>query len=221
MDSSPPSRLTLLQQELLTSFFAREQRLFLTGGGALAGFYFAHRDTEDLDLFSPPGLDLSEAVRALSDAAAACGARIAPLQTYGDFRRLNVTRGEESCIVDLVIDRAPMIDTEKARFGPLRVDTLREIAANKICTLLSRSEAKDLVDLQRLIDAGLDLRQALQDAERKDAGADAATLAWILEQIVIGPTARLPGGVEPQSLEQFRIDLIVRLRRIAFEQTQR
>jgi hypothetical protein len=41
-DSSAPSRLTPLQVDLLQAFFAREQRFVLTGGAALAGFYFGH-----------------------------------------------------------------------------------------------------------------------------------------------------------------------------------
>lgn len=59
MDSSQPDPLTDLQRDLLREFFAREQRLFLTGGAALAGFYLHHRKTEDLDLFTRPGLDLA------------------------------------------------------------------------------------------------------------------------------------------------------------------
>jgi hypothetical protein len=105
--SSPPSRLAPLQVDLLQAFFAREQRLVLTGGAALAGFYFGHRETEDLDFFGRPGLDLQEISRALLAASEACGAQVEAVQTFPDFRRWLARRGEESCIVDLVIDRAP------------------------------------------------------------------------------------------------------------------
>ena len=64
MDSFP-SKLTALQRDLLREFFARERSFFLTGGAALAGFYFGHRETEDLDFFSAPGADLDAADRAL------------------------------------------------------------------------------------------------------------------------------------------------------------
>jgi hypothetical protein len=205
----------------LEAFFAREHRMFLTGGGALAGFYFGHRDTEDLDLFAAPGLDLAEPARALDDAAAACGAAATPMQVYADFRRAMVRRGDEECIVDLVIDRAPMIDSEKASFGAIRVDTLREIAANKICTLMSRSEIKDVVDLEALVEAGADLEGALTDAQKKEAGADPATLAWILSELSIGAEAILPGGIAPARLLAFRDALVPRLRAIAFARTQR
>jgi len=216
----PNDRLTKLQRELVVAFFEREQRLFLTGGAALAGFYFAHRETEDLDLFGGPGLDLQEASRVLDQIAASCGATTSAVQTFPDFRRLLVTRGEEQCKVDLVIDRAPMIDAEKATFGRVRVDTLREIAANKICTLLGRSEVKDLLDLKSLREAGVDLDRALVDAERKDGGVDPATLAWILEQLSIGPEAILPGGIAPADLLAFRDDLVRVLRATAFERAK-
>ena len=52
------SQLTALQSALLDAFFRHEQRMFLTGGAALAGFHLGHRTTEDLDLFGPPTLDL-------------------------------------------------------------------------------------------------------------------------------------------------------------------
>src|SRR5262249_3933175 len=150
-----------------------------TGGGALAGFYLRHRTTDDLDLFSALELDLAEPARALDDAAHALGATVAPRTTYADFRRVVVTRGSEICIVDLVVDRAPAVDPAKASFGAVRVDTEREIAANKICTLLSRSEIKDLVDLTALVRHGIDLDQAFADARKKDGGAEPATLAWV------------------------------------------
>jgi hypothetical protein len=222
MDSShPPSRLTALQRDLLEAFFAREGRLFLTGGGALAGFYLGHRTTEDLDLFGAPGLDLAEPARALEDAARALGATVAPRSTFPDFRRLLVTRGAETCLVDLVVDRAPVVDAAKAQFGAVRVDTEREIAANKICTLLSRSEIKDLVDLTALVRTGIDLDRAFADARRKDSGAEPATLAWLLEQLAIGPDAVLPSGISAEALLAFRDELVKKLRAMAFDEARR
>lgn len=44
--------LNELQQQFLAEFFRRENRFFLTGGAARVGFYFGHRETHDLDLFT-------------------------------------------------------------------------------------------------------------------------------------------------------------------------
>ena len=52
------------------------------------------------------------------------------------------------------------------------------------------------------------LKQALADAQQKDAAADPATLAWVLDQVTLGPDAALPGGTDPVELNRFRNDLI-------------
>ncbi len=44
--------LNNLQNDFLKEFFAHENRFFLSGGAALVGFYFGHRTTLDLDLFT-------------------------------------------------------------------------------------------------------------------------------------------------------------------------
>lgn len=131
-----------------------------------------------------------------------------------------MARGEERCIVDLVIDPTPRADPGEHRLGSIRVDTPREIAANKLCAVLGRAEIRDLVDLMFLLRSGLGLREALADAERKDAGVDPATLAWVLDQILISPTARLPGEVAAAELDAFRIELVRRLRAFALERAQ-
>jgi hypothetical protein len=220
-DSSLPSeKLSPLQRRLIAEFFAREARFTLTGGAALAGYYFGHRETHDLDLFAEPGPDLEEAARVLQEAAAACGAALSPVRKSPTFSRFIAQRGDERCLVDLAIDSTDRVDLEPRRFGAVRVDTLREIAANKLDALLGRSEIRDLVDLKAILEAGLDLGQAMRDAERKDAGADPATLAWVLDQITIGPSARLPGDVAPAELDAFRKEIVRRLRAIALERAQ-
>lgn len=218
---SPPSeRLSLLQRQLIAEFFAREERFTLTGGAALAGYYFGHRETHDLDLFAEPGPDLEDAARVLREAAAACGAALVPVRKSPTFSRFIAQRGEERCLVDLVIDSTVRVDAAPRHFGAVRVDTLREIAANKLDALLGRSEIRDLVDLMVILGAGVELERAMRDAELKDAGADPATLAWVLDQIVIGPAALLPGDGSPVELDAFRRDLVRRLRKLALERAR-
>lgn len=69
-------------------------------------------------------------------------------------------------------------------------------------------------DLRAILARGIDLRSALVDAERKDGGVSPATLAWILDQVVIGADAKLP-GVTGHELDVFRHDLVKQLRAIA------
>lgn len=212
MDSSPG--LSRLQAELLREFFARERRFVLTGGGALVGFHLQHRTSDDLDLFTKPPVDLAEGRRALHAAAAAVGGTVESLRSYPEFQRVIVRRGEESAVVDLVIDRAPDVDAAVEGPDGIRMHSLREIAANKVCALLGRGEIRDLIDLRLILQQGFDLANVLADAERKDGGVAAATLAWVLDGIRIGPEVQLP-GVTAAELDLFRRELVVRLRALA------
>jgi len=215
MDSSRPA-LSPLQRELLEAFFTLDPRgFFLTGGSALAGFYLGHRTSKDLDLFAPPPADLDLAQWALEGAARSLGCVVETQVRYPDFRRLLVSRVQDTTLVDLVVDRAPQIDRNKVRFGVVVVDSEREIAANKLCALVGRCEVRDLVDLKALLEHGIVLDRALEDAAMKDRGVNAATLAWLLNDVSIGHDAVIPGGGSATELEAWRVGLVVELRRLA------
>ncbi|MBC7017991.1 nucleotidyl transferase AbiEii/AbiGii toxin family protein, partial [Salmonella enterica] len=94
------------------------------------------------------------------EAAVAVGASARIMRESSDFKRYLVTRDAETTLVDLVVDRAPQI-ADKLAFGRIRVDAPREIAANKLCALLDRVEARDLVDLRLLLETGITLEGAL------------------------------------------------------------
>jgi predicted nucleotidyltransferase component of viral defense system len=209
------NRLGTLQREILEAFFRRESRFYLTGGAALAGYYLGHRDTADLDLFTDAE-SLADGERALQAAAAEVGGVIENLQTAPDFRRRLIRRGTESVVVDLVREQAPQGTHPKKQFGSVRVDPPEEILANKLCTLLSRAEIRDLVDVLALERTGLRMEDALALATRKDAGLTPAQLAWILSQIAIGDDAAIPGGVSATELRAFLSDLVARLTRLSF-----
>ncbi len=188
----PASLLTAFQQQILDAFFRREQRFFLSGGAALAGYYLAHRQTHHLDLFTTADI-LEEGEQALTAAADEVGATIEKIQTAPDFRRRVVRRGEDAVVVDLVRDRAPQGSLPKQTFGDVRVDPPQEILANKLCALLSRSELRDLLDVYALEQAGFRVEDALPLAEKKDAGLTPAQLAWVLSQIDL--TSLPPGKI--------------------------
>jgi hypothetical protein len=159
---------------------------------------------------------LADGERALQAAAAEIGGVIENLQTAPDFRRRLVRRGAESVVVDLVRESAPQGPQPKKQFGSVRVDPPEEILANKLCTLLSRAEIRDLVDVLALERSGLRAEGALPLACRKDAGLTPAQLAWVFSQIVIGDDAAIPGGLSAAELRVFLADLVARLTRLSF-----
>ena len=206
--------LDSFQRAVLDAFFRRENRFFLTGGGALTGFYLAHRETKDLDLFTTEDC-LEEGVRALADLALELGASLEALRTEPEFRRYLVRRGQAGVVVDLVRDRAPQLFPKKRAVGQLRVDLPEEILANKLSALLSRAEIRDLVDVRALEKAGYPIEPLLAPAMRKDGGLTPGQLSWVLSQIEIGDDAELPGGVSPPEMREYLEDLQARLGRLA------
>ncbi len=203
-----------LQRDFLRAFFARENSFFLSGGAALVGFYFGHRETHDLDLFTLEN-DVENGFRLVNEVAKELNAGVEPIQTSPDFRRLLVKRDAESIVVDLVREYVFQISAEKPVINGIRVDSPEEIFANKLCALLSRSEIRDLVDVREFEKAGFSLENALQTAAQKDSGLTPAQLAWVLNQIKLGDDLQPPGDVAVSELRNYLDNLIDRLKRLA------
>jgi predicted nucleotidyltransferase component of viral defense system len=200
---------------VLAAFFARERGFFLTGGAALVGFHLRHRNTTDLDLFTLDDAAFERGRHVVAHVAASLGATLQVRQDAPGFKRFALTRDDEAVIVDLVRERAAQVVAEKPEHDGVRVDPPQEILANKLTTLASRMEERDLVDVLCLERAGYRVEQALDGALAKDGGCTAATLAWLLSEIRIADGVPLPGAVSPADLRAFVADLVRRLRRAA------
>ncbi len=207
--------LNNLQREFLTEFFKRENRFYLTGGAALVGFYLAHRETQDLDLFTLEG-EIENGYKIVQDVAKELDLTVEAIQTAPDFRRLLVKNETEAIIVDLVREYVFQIRREKQIIGGVRIDSPEEILANKLCALLSRSEIRDLIDVRALENAGYNLENALEAAAKKDTGLTPAQLLWVLNQVKFGDDLTLPNETSVAELRVYLEDLISRLTRLSF-----
>ena len=212
---SSPDRLTPLQRELLSAFFAHERRFFLTGGAALAGYYLHHRVTDDLDFFTHDKEAFTAGGRALTAAADEVGARVVVTQDTPAFRRHVVSRGIESVVVDLVWERVPSVFPDKVERAGARIDRPEEILINKLTAVVSRSEERDIVDIMFLERAGWTVESAVDGALAKDGGCTPAALAFVLSEIELPDSATLPAGVIPAELRDYIASLVVRLCRLA------
>jgi hypothetical protein len=200
---------------LLLAFFERERGFFLTGGAALAGFYLHHRETTDLDFFTHSGEAFERGAFALRAAASHLSATISVKQDAPGFKRYLVTRGDESVLVDTVWERIKAAYPDKKTEGRIVLDSPEEITVNKLTTLVSRSEPRDIVDLMLLERSGFSIDAALPKALEKDSGCTPATLAWVLSQVSIPDGAALPAGVSAAETRVFLADLVERLLRAA------
>jgi len=215
--ASSPSALTPAQKSLIRAFFERTDAFFLTGGSALAGYYLDHRTSADLDLFTVQGAVFPHGKRILEDAVRSLGGTAEVVREYPGFAELRATFGDGSLKVDLVHETVAQVRTEKPRFDGAVIDSVEDIAANKFCAIVGRSEIRDYVDLVFLDRAGHDIDEAIRRARDKDAGVEPATLAWILGQVRVRniPTTLLK-PLTVAELQSFVDQLAERLAREAF-----
>lgn len=218
MDSSDKrSALTPIQRRIIDEFFARTDDFFLTGGSALAGYYLGHRTSADLDFFTTSDDAFPHARRLVEDAVRHLGGLTEVVREYPGFIELRATVAGESVKIDLVRETVPQVRPDKPRIGSAVVDSIEDIAANKICAVVGRSEVRDYVDLFFLDRAGQSLPQAIERARDKDAGIEPATLAWILGQVRVNslpPTLLKP--LTPAELQSFIDELARKLSRDVF-----
>jgi hypothetical protein len=178
--------LTPLKKDFLKEFFAIEDRFCLTGGAALGIFYIDHRVSYDLDFFTVnKDIDWKHVESNLHVVCRKIEAKIEPITKSPSFQRFQLTRNKEHEIIDFVIEWVEQINPQKNVIDGIRVDTLEEIGINKICTLLGRTEIKDIIDLYFLSKNGFDIITHIDMAMKKDGGLDTATLSYIISEIKI------------------------------------
>ncbi len=152
---------------------------FLTGGTALSVFYLHHRISEDIDLFTIE----SGAVARLAD------------ETKRKWPETRVRKQTEtffsatigSIKVDFVEspnespDTKPIVDLDGQT---LTIDSFDNIIANKLTTLVSRCDPKDIIDFHFGTTFGtFDRETLLKDAARKEGlFDDPASAAFAIEE---------------------------------------
>ncbi|OGH56064.1 MAG: hypothetical protein A3G34_13110 [Candidatus Lindowbacteria bacterium RIFCSPLOWO2_12_FULL_62_27] len=172
-------------KRFLDVFFSKTGGFFLTGGTALSVFYLQHRRSDDLDLFTLSGDRFSEVRGILQAVIHETGGtweadRTAPHFHRGVWRPVGDPAGVK---IDMVWETAVQAVEKKKMFGPYAVDGPEDICANKFCTLLSRSELRDAIDLFFLDRSGLRILDHFPAAQKKDAGLTREILCQICSDI--------------------------------------
>lgn len=200
-----PGILTPLQRAFLTEFFASDigELFFLTGDTALAAFYLHHRLSEDLDLFTLEDGILDAAQDAMLTISDHAGWKANARRLSPHFLQVILTapanETPESIKIDIVQDAGPQFG-ETQQSQDIIVDSLLNIAANKVTAILGRADPKDFVDLYFLVhDVGYDVDDLVEKAKQKDPGLTEFFLAGMLRQI--HKIEDLPVMLEPVDLE--------------------
>lgn len=195
--------MTPLQHRVLERLFSDawfRRNFYLTGGTALSAFYLQHRLSDDLDLFTHQR-DLGP-VEALFRAISIPGELEATqVQKAPSFLRYRI---EDELQVDVVADVEFRVGSPELVTSYM-VDSLKNIAVNKVTAILGRFDPKDYVDLYLLLtEQDLDIFDLLALGKKKDAGLDLFVWASLLESAErIAFLPRMIRAVELDELKAF------------------
>lgn len=145
----------------LTSYFTKEQQTFLaflrtypaisgsfylTGGTALAACYYNHRNSEDIDLFTRNPFRQETIIEMMASYAKYMHATASYRVVDTSLRYDLVLPHHQKLKVDFVHYEFDQLEKPKLLDG-LMVDSIEDIATNKLLTISQRTASKDYVDL--------------------------------------------------------------------------
>ncbi len=207
--------LTRLQEEVLQNFFEwpAGQTYFLTGGTALAGFYFHHRKSVDLDLFTFEDIEIAPVKQMLTSVAEKTKTKLDHRLATEGYHKFFLINKSEELKIDLVREQPVHFGRIKT-FGKIRVDSVENIGSNKITAIFGRTEAKDFIDLYFILKKQnqLTFNRLLQDAKKKDLGLSNFYLAHLfLEVKTLQNFPEMLVPLQKRALEHYFVSLAHKL----------
>ncbi len=122
------------------------KQFYLSGGTALAGFYLHHRYSEDLDFFSESEIDTMTLTTFLKKIQKSLGFKKIDFQQSYNRNLFFLDYGDEILKTEFTFFPFPMIEKGPSFHG-VKINSLIDIATNKLFTIYQRSHARDYIDL--------------------------------------------------------------------------
>lgn len=161
--------LTPTQERILTIIAAEPyfpKTFYLTGGTALSAFYYHHRESEDIDLFTAKPYD-QEFIRTWMQNAKTkhhwklTYAQVFERQTYEISWKNHVGK------IEFVYYPHRPLAPGTLLYDGIPIDSKPDIATNKLLTITQRTAVKDFVDLYFLLQKDFSWWDLMHGIERK------------------------------------------------------
>ena len=155
------------------------QRFYLTGGTALSAFYLQHRLSYDIDLFTEKQEVDQRLIEAfLKKIAKDLGVvEVKRSQMMGLVSYILVFNDGQELKVDFTYYPFPRIE-KGARFKNLEVDSVYDIAANKLHTIFMQPRSRDYLDVYFIMQKyGYSLDELILAAKAK--------IDWYIDRITL------------------------------------
>ncbi|GIU81864.1 MAG: hypothetical protein D6687_01970 [Acidobacteria bacterium] len=135
---------TLLEQIAKLDYL--RENFYLTGGSALAAFYLEHRYSEDLDFFSTKEIDFLSLTIAADTIKKHIGAKKIDFEQSYNRNLIFFHFCDQVLKTEFTYFPFPPLEKGIIRHGVI-VDSLLDIAVNKLFAIYQRSVARDYIDL--------------------------------------------------------------------------
>jgi len=193
------------------------KRSYLTGGTALSGYYLFHRYSEDLDFFSTKQIDVSEINTFLKEIKPTL--KIIKTDFQQSFNRniFFIHSKKETLKTEFTYFPFEQIEKPLKKDGIL-IDSLIDIAVNKMFTIVQNPRARDFIDLYYILEKNGDfsLPKLLKLARGKfDAQIDPINLGM---QLLKAKTLQdLPRMLKKTDHKEWRLFFIAQAKRLSKE----
>jgi predicted nucleotidyltransferase component of viral defense system len=159
------NQIDFLEKLRGSDFFTKH--FYLTGGTALAAFYLKHRYSEDLDFFSENEFDVSQLSVFLKTIKKDLGISKIDFQQSYNRNLFFLTMGRETLKTEFTFFPFSRIEKGAEAHG-VAVDSLLDIAVNKLFTIYQRTKARDYIDLYFICRGGaFSIHDLIQKAKAK------------------------------------------------------
>lgn len=159
------TQVSLLKELGQSEFIA--QNFYLTGGTALASFYLHHRYSEDLDFFTEKEFDIVQLDIVLKKIKEKLSISKIDYQQSYNRNLFFLHIGDEIVKTEFTYFPFPRIEKGEEEYG-IQIDSLLDIATNKLFTIYQRSMARDYIDLYIAVkQKGLILEELIKKARIK------------------------------------------------------
>jgi hypothetical protein len=172
--------LTNLQKRILLLFseLPDQEGFYLTGGTALSTFFLKHRRSNDLDFFTTIEGLIVPFTQKLEVSLRKEGLKVERLRGFQSFVELSVSSDNDSSVIHFALDspfrfEQPSVPKE---IPGIKIDSLIDIATNKLLALFGRAALRDFIDVYFLIQEHFSKNELIEKAAQKDPGFD---LYWL------------------------------------------
>lgn len=175
------------QIQFLRLFFQSpfSKTFFLTGGTALSAFYLHHRYSQDLDLFSLKDFDTLLLRTTLSEIANKMNSKMTFHIRSESYNEIYLENRKSSWRQKIdIVKEQPKHFGQMSIIENITVDSLVNIASNKILAIFGRLDPKDYVDLYFILKkTELSFDKLFQLAKVKDGGLNEFYFANTIDDV--------------------------------------